>query len=97
MTILSAAALESDPLGCSLLASVIGLNRDKARTPSWSGAKLRHSSSRRRKLRPAVKAYDPFFSPDPVGFGPRRINEFDEGLWEGGARDADEALAGPLG
>jgi hypothetical protein len=97
MTILSAAALESDPLGCSLLASVIGLNRDDARTPSWSGAKLRLSSSRRRGLRPAVKAYDPFFSTDPIGLGPRRINEFDESLWEGAARDADEAVAGPLG
>jgi len=94
MTILSAAALDSDPLGCSLLAAVIGEKRGQAR-PSWTGSKVRLYSPRQAS-RPAVKAYDPFFSTDPIGLAARR-SEFDDSLWEGDDRNTDECLAGALG
>jgi hypothetical protein len=69
MTILSAAALESDPLGCSLLAGVIGLKRGDARTPVlvWSRNSGWYSSCRQGS-RPAVTN----------GPGASRIKEFDE-------------------
>jgi hypothetical protein len=94
MTVLSAAALDSDPLGCSLLASVIGAKRGRAQ-PSWTGSEVRLYSPLRQASRPAVKAYDPFFSTDPIGLATSR-NEFDDSLWDGDDRSPDACVAGPL-
>src|SRR4051812_4422017 len=89
MTVLSATALESDPLGCSLLAAVSRRRDD-----------LKHGRPGRERKpgfpRCGERNRDPtqrYFCTDPIGLAPPRIIEFDERLWEDDDRTPRAAQA----